>query len=107
MEVLTADQARGQANEAAEESREEVAARKRDALLQQDREAILKALKDFPDGETHTEIRTAAGLSGVRFGPVWADMLIAGEVEKAGEIRKSNGRNYESFRATGQFHMSC
>ena len=106
VDVLTVAQARGQANEAAEESREEAAARKRDAQQQQNREAVLKAMRAFPDGETQTKIRTAAGLSGVRFGPVWADMLIAGEVENAGEIKKSNDRNYDSFRAPGRFHLS-
>ena len=42
---------------------------------------VLQTLRKFPQGETATNIRQAAGLNPTYFGPVWLDLQKSGEVE--------------------------
>lgn len=61
------------------------------------RAKIVGAIKRFPNGETEKMIRDASGLNGTVFQPVWLDMLEDQTVLKAGQLRKGNNREYDSF----------
>jgi hypothetical protein len=101
VEVKSAAQARAEVAESGDAERDERAAKKLDAKREAARLTIREAMETFPDGETQTEIRKAAGLSGGTFGPAFAAMQRDGEIVKAGKIQKSNGQKYDSFRLNG------
>ncbi len=60
------------------------------------RNKVLRAYETFPEGETKTALREAAGLSGTKFGPIHADLLREGVIESC-KIQK-NGRTETGFR---------
>jgi len=72
----------------------------RQARAARDREAVLDALGQFPQGETARILRETAGLSSERFRSIIADLVAGGAVERC-EINKHNGQRYGGYRLTG------
>ena len=69
--------------------------------LEDDRKAVVAAMVRIGRAETKTLIRDAANLSGQRFGPPWASLLIDKTVIEV-EVVKGNGRSYPGFVLSGE-----
>ncbi len=65
---------------------------------EKNRQKVLIAFELFPDGETNTAIRNAAGLNTAKFGPIHADLLREGIIERC-SVQK-NKRTESGFRFT-------
>lgn len=95
--VRPASEAASEDAQARDDAKAERQRRKEQATYEQRRSAILRAMKRFNAAETESEIRTASGLSGTAFKPVWLDLVDEGTVEHAGRIKKGNQREYDCF----------
>jgi hypothetical protein len=67
--------------------------------LQRNQERILKAMDQFPEGETKSKIRTTAGINGNLFPAAFGELLADGKIEPC-SIKK-NGRSEDAFRRSG------
>jgi hypothetical protein len=101
--IKTASLAREEAKESAQQGVADRATVKKQATFALNREKVLRAFRRFPDGETKTELREAAGLNGENFGEVLTLLLEEGTVCKT-RITKGK-RSYEAFalRKNGLF----
>ena len=99
LSVMKASRARQQAAEDATEARETEKETKYQAAVTKNREKIMNALKKFPDGETKTQIRDAAGVMSKLFDPIFADLIQENVIETC-EIKKANKQKYDGYRAT-------
>jgi hypothetical protein len=91
-----ASEARGSRARAAHAAREQEKAAAREATITNNRAAIMKAFKRYPDGETANVLRAEAGMSGDSFKPAVMDLIDDGLVETF-EIVK-NGCRREGYR---------
>jgi len=64
-----------------EDEKEQRKREKQAVTEERNRWKVLQTLRKFPQGETETKIRQAAGLNPTYFAPVWLDIQQAGEVE--------------------------
>ena len=94
--VSTSTDARNEAKRQREHQRAEQQAEKEE----RHKRALLDALKRFPDGETKTVLKDAAGLNGSNFPTAFRFLLGEGRIETC-EIVKS-GRKFEGYKWTGK-----
>jgi hypothetical protein len=85
-----------QSGEASDKTRQKDEAS--DRQLQADREAIVKTLSRFVDGETMRHIRDRARVKPARFSTAWASLLDDGSIAEAGEVKRGNGQRYSTFK---------
>jgi hypothetical protein len=71
---------------------------KQQVASEERRGKILSAMRRFPDGETESEIRLATGVSGTQFKPVWLDLIAEQTIGPCGNIKKTNGKEYQAFK---------
>jgi hypothetical protein len=71
---------------------------KQQAAYEERRGRILSTMRRFPDGETESEIRLATGISGTQFKPVWLDLIAEQTIGPCGNIKKTNGKEYQAFK---------
>ncbi|MFH1922713.1 MAG: AAA family ATPase [Planctomycetota bacterium] len=86
--------------EATRQERENRKARQQEERENEHRRRLLEALRQFPDGETVSQLRSAAGLNGNSFGTALRMLLKEGRAE-ACEVTKTRGK-YEGFKPTGK-----
>jgi len=75
-----------------EAAREEKAQKRAEAKIEDHKRRIVDAMMAFPQGESKSEIRTAAGLNTVQFGPAFADLIRSKDVVTC-DVRKSNWKS--------------
>jgi hypothetical protein len=95
--VHTASETRAAAAEAQVDQRKTKREQKLAKETPKHREAVLKALRAFPDGETAKILRDTARLSGTKFSPIIADLVSDGTVEPC-KIPKGFGRLFDAYR---------
>jgi hypothetical protein len=94
--LSTASEARSEAAESIAERREAERQDKQDKQAARDRERLLEAADTFPEGETKSRLKDAAGLPTARFNIALATLLQSGEFE-ACEITK-NSRTESAYK---------
>jgi hypothetical protein len=89
--VKHADEAREDALERREAAKEERAQKRAEAKMEGNKRRIVEAMVAFPEGESKSGIRAAAGLHSTQFAPAFADLIRAKNVVTC-EVHKSNWR---------------
>src|SRR5262249_7988479 len=106
VEVLKPAEARARA---ADDQQQRRKTQRNDRLESQaagDRDKVLRAAAQFPDGETRSVIRDASGVRSGRFDAVVAELISAGELEPC-LISKGNNRTYKGVRSRTRTHSDA
>lgn len=102
VDVLTADEVRGNITSDQERRQES----KRDRRRSGDRGAVYAELSQHPAGLTRTQLKERTGINTARLGPVLSDMEHDAEIETT-NIPSGNGQKYPGIKLTrtpGQIH---
>jgi hypothetical protein len=107
--VLPASTARQEAHEQEAAKADAKNNAKKERTAQGNREKAMGAFKQFPKGETASQVRQRAGLSGEHFGPILGQLLAEGVVVPCDVMK--NSRAYSGYKlptgTTGTVPVIC
>jgi hypothetical protein len=96
VDLSTASQARSESAETIADEREAAKEAKQEAQARRDREKLLAAADQFPDGETKSRLKDKAKIPSARFNEALSDLMESAEIE-ACEVTK-NGRIEPAYK---------
>jgi hypothetical protein len=80
-----------------EDEREQRKRDKEHRTRENNRLAVLRAMQRFPDGETKTQIRTAAGQNPQTFEPVFQDLITSQEIKPCDVEKQNHHGNLKTY----------